>query len=257
MVPSPHVETCSHLDRCDSADGGGGREYARHLSSELGRNPRRFDITILYSEESGDEQCVEGFDSRAILLPSGPRMLRVLSRVVHQELVLPIRLRGFDLLYAPADIGPRFRSVPAVVMVQNLHLYDTRFYDNPRLRLLRRRARQTLSRADRIVFPSDAAAAIVTRSLPLPPERCVVAHHELTWSQAATRTPIDDVRPYLFLPCALERHKNIEVLIRSIPHLPDPGLEVRIAGPSDSDRPYAKGLQKLAEELGVGVLSER
>jgi len=231
--------------------GGGGREYARCLVGELGRDPRRFEITVLASEGFGVERGATGCDLTVIRLPAGPRALRVLGRVAHQELILPFRLRDFDLLYAPADVGPRFHSTPLVAMVQNLHLWDNRFYDNPRLRLLQRRARRTLRGADRVVFPSQAALASVRRRLSLPLERCVVVHHGLTWRPAERTRPATAARPYLFLPCALERHKNLEVLIRSIPHLQDPLLEVWIAGPSETDPKYARQIRSLVDRLGV------
>jgi glycosyltransferase involved in cell wall biosynthesis len=55
--------------------------------------------------------------------------------------------------------------------------------------------------------------------------------------------------PYLFLPAALERHKNIAVLIQSLHQVADQRLEVWIAGGSNTDRSYARELERVVSSL--------
>jgi glycosyltransferase involved in cell wall biosynthesis len=58
-------------------------------------------------------------------------------------------------------------------------------------------------------------------------------------------------RPYLLLPAALERHKNVEVLIRGLGLCSDRDLELWLANPATIDPRHADRLWALADEMGV------
>jgi glycosyltransferase involved in cell wall biosynthesis len=140
-----------------------------------------------------------------------------------------------------------------VVALRNLNIYDRRFYDTPRLRVLERMVRIGLRRADRVVFPSQAAADLITRRIPIPPARIVVIPHGISSEPfRAARALPEGHPPYLFLPASLERHKNIPVLLECLLHVRDPRVEVWIAGGSETDPAHEADLRALVAKLGIG-----
>jgi glycosyltransferase involved in cell wall biosynthesis len=111
-------------------------------------------------------------------------------------------------------------------------------------------------RARRIIVPSRAAAERIGERVPLPAQRIAIVPHGVSpesfriRSSEATRTI--DAKPYLFLPASVERHKRIEVLIRSLQYVEDSELEAWIAG-EEIDLAYAAELRRLASELGLAA----
>ncbi len=233
--------------------GGGGRSYLLNLLRELDRDSRGFDFTVLVGSGQLSDAEARGIDVATVRLPPSSMGARILARVGYEEAVLPIRARRFDLLYCVADLAPALIGTPTVVALRNMHIYDHRFYDTARLRVLERLVRAGVRRARRVLFPTRAAADLISRRIPIPEDRIAVVPHGVSpeafeAAPAAAEAPA----PYLFLPASLERHKRIEVLIRSLEHVGDPELEVWIAGSPDVDPPYAAELRRLAESLGLG-----
>jgi hypothetical protein len=144
---------------------GGGRSYVVNLLRELDRDSRGFEISVLAA--SGQLSAAEtgSLHVMNVRLPSPGTARRIAFRVLYEESVLPLRAARFDLLYCLADLAPAAGLVPTVVQLQNLNIYDRRFYDTPRLRILERMVRMGLRRASRVVFPSRAAADLITRRI--------------------------------------------------------------------------------------------
>jgi len=233
---------------------GGGRSYVVNLLRELNRDARGFDFTILTASQQLSQAEIGRLGVLNVRLPSPQVAARVLFRVLYEEILLPLRASRFDLLYCLADLAPAVHLAPTVVALRNLNIYDRRFYDTPRLRILERMVRIGLRRADRVVFPSRAAADLITRRIPIPPSRIVVIPHGI--SSEPFQTPAGPApqghAPYLFLPASLERHKNIPVLLECLPHLRDPRVEVWIAGGSETDPAHEAELRALVARLGIG-----
>jgi glycosyltransferase involved in cell wall biosynthesis len=135
--------------------------------------------------------------------------------------------------------------------MRNLNIYDHRFYDTPRLRLLEQLVRLGLRRARRIVFPSHAAATLIRRRVPIPDDRVAVVPHGISHEAFHAGPAVPTAAPYVFLPAALERHKNIGVLIESLAHVRDTRLEAWIAGGANTDPRCVRGLRRLVQELGL------
>jgi glycosyltransferase involved in cell wall biosynthesis len=233
--------------------GGGGRSYLLNVLRELDRDSRGFDFAVL----TGPGQ-LSAADAGRVELASArlPVRGRVPLRVAYEESVLPIRARRFDLLYCVADVAPAVAATPTVVALRNLHIYDRRYYDTVRLHVLERLVRAGVRRARRVLFPTRAAADWISRKIPIPPERIAIVPHgvspEAFESDRLGPAPARGRAPYLFLPASLERHKRIEVLIRSLQHVEDPALEAWIAGDDEIDRPHSAELRRLVEDLGLG-----
>jgi glycosyltransferase involved in cell wall biosynthesis len=232
--------------------GGGGRSYLLNVLRELDRDSRGFDFTVL--ADPGQLSAAEAgrLELAEVRLPGRGR---VALRVAYEETVLPVRARPFDLLYCVADLAPAVAATPTVVALRNLHIYDRRYYDTLRLHVLERLVRAGVRRARRVVFPSRAAADWISKKIPIPAERIAVVPHgvapEAFESDRAEPVPAGPRVPYLFLPASLERHKRIEVLIRSLPHVEDAELEVWVAGDDEVDPTHTAELRRLADGLGL------
>jgi glycosyltransferase involved in cell wall biosynthesis len=246
-MPGPRI-----LVNALSMSEGGGRSYVVNLLREIARDARGFRFTLLAAPEQ-----LAGLDTRAVevaplRLPARGRSLRLPLRVLYEEIGLPLRARGFDLLYCVADVCPPFAPVPVVVLMRNLNIYDRRFYDDARTRALFRLARLGAPRARFAVFPSRAAAEQIRRSVPIREERVAVVHYGVSAASFADAEPVEAERPYLFLPAAPERHKNLATLIESLRHVADARLELWIAGSSLLDPVHSEELLQHAARLGLG-----
>lgn len=234
---------------------GGGLSYLLNLLRELERDSRGLEFTVL----SASDDLSPTPDSRIawsrVKLPPFGHVARVPLRVAFEEALLPVRARRFDLLYCPADLAPAVAATPTVVALRNMHIYDHRYYDTFRLHVLRRLVQAGVRRASRILFPSRAAAERISQRIRVPADRIAIVPHGVSAEPfeggAVDASPAIDGKPYLFLPASVERHKRIEVLIRSLQHVEDPRLEAWIAGTEALDPPYASELRRLAERLGV------
>jgi len=233
---------------------GGGRSYVVNLLRELRRDDRGFRFTLLVAREQLEGLDTTGVEVELLRLPERPRALRLPLRVLYEELGLPLRASRFDLLYCVADVSPPMAPVPVVVLMRNLNIYDRRFYDGARTRSLFWLARIGAPRARFAVFPSQAAADAIRRWVPLREERVAVVPYGVSEASFAEAPPVAAGAPYLFLPAAPERHKNLATLIESLRYVADPSLELRIAGSSLLDPAHCRELVELAAQLD---LSER
>jgi glycosyltransferase involved in cell wall biosynthesis len=229
---------------------GGGWSYVVNLLRELDRDSRGFDVTVLAASGLLSSAQTGNLPVAQVRLPS-PRMAgRVVFRVLYEETMLPLRASRFDLLYCLADLAPAVRLVPTVVALRNLNIYDRRFYDNTRLRTLERMVRVGLRHADRVVFPSRAAADLITKRIPIAPERIAVIPHGISPNDFRDGAPAPEgAPPYLFLPAALERHKNIPVLLECLAHVEDKNLQAWIAGGAETDPACFADLRRVVEAL--------
>jgi glycosyltransferase involved in cell wall biosynthesis len=230
---------------------GGGRSYVVNLLRELGKDDRGFRFTLLASPEQLEGLDTAGVDVAMLRLPARPRGVRLPLRVLYEEVALPLRARRFDLLYCVADISPPVAPVPVVVLMRNLNIYDRRFYDGARTRTLFRLARLGAPYARFAVFPSQAAADAIRASIPLRDEQVVVVPYGVSPESFAGDERVTSEAPYLFLPAAPERHKNIATLIESLRFTSDARLELWIAGSSLLDPVHCRELEQLAARLGV------
>ena len=106
-------------------------------------------------------------------------------------------------------------------------------------------------RASRVLFPSRAASELIRVHLPIPEEKVRIVHYGIDLDIFTDDTSVEAPRPYLFLPAALEKHKNIELLIRGLPMVGDSELELWLAGRSLLDARHRDALFEICEEHGV------
>jgi glycosyltransferase involved in cell wall biosynthesis len=231
---------------------GGGRSYVVNLLRELRRDDRGFRFTLLASPEQLEGLDTSAVEVDALRLPAQPRALRLPLRVLYEEIGLPLHARRFDLLYCVADVCPPVAPVPVVVLMRNLNIYDRRFYGGARTRTLFWLARLGAPRARFAVFPSQAAADAIRASIPLRDERVAIVPYGVSEASFAGSERVSSDVPYLFLPAAPERHKNIATLIESLLFVSDPRLQLWIAGSSLLDPVHCRELEQRAARLGLG-----
>jgi len=233
--------------------GGGGRSYLLNVLRELDRDSRGLEFTVLGDPGELSAMPCGHLAVASVRLPAAAPGGRVPIRVAYEESILPLRARRFDLLYCVADLAPALASTPTVVALRNLHIYDRSYYDTLRLHVLERLVRAGVRRARRVLLPTRAAADWITRRIPIPAERIAIVPHGIA-QEAFEGDRVESSsagKPYVFLPASLERHKRIDVLIRSLQYVSDPELEVWIAGTDEIDPAHAADLRRLAEQLGL------
>lgn len=234
-----------------SVASGGGHSYAVNLIRELDRDDRGFRFTFLIPPGRLEEISTKRVTLRPVGLFGSQRALGVAARIVYEEIVLPILAFRYDAVYAVADLASPLIPVPTVVALRNLNIYDHSYYDTFRLRVLEKLVRIGIHRAARMVFPSHAAGQSISSRLGIPSRVVRVVPHGVNIEAFANTSGKEDGTPYVFLPAAIERHKNLEVLIDAIPHFSDSQLEIRIVGSMTTDPAYVAELLARARRLGV------
>ena len=245
-MPRPRV-----LINALSLSDGGGRSYVTNLLRELSRDDRGFRFRVLALPGGLDGIETEGIEVQiARPLPS-PHALKGPVRVLYEQSVMSLRARDADLLYCIADVAPLLSISRSVLLCRNLNIYDRRWYDNARTRMLARLASLSMQRVDRVLFPSQAALDAIATLAPVPRERSRVVPYGVSLERFESEETLEIPTPYLFLPAAPERHKNMEVLIRCLPLLRNSETQAWIAGKSQLDFDHQHFLEDMARSLGV------
>jgi len=235
-----------------SLDQGGGRSYVKNLLREVSRDSRGFEFVVLASAGRLGPEEVSGVELVEVALPRERTLLRTLGRVLYEETMLPRRARGHDLLYCVADLAPAWGRVPTIIALRNFNIYDHRFYDGPRTRMLLRLVRLGARRARGIVCPTSAAAAAIAPVVGVELERISVVHHGISPEAFSDRAePVRSDARYLFYPAALERHKNMSRLFEAMVHI-DPEIQLWIAGGQELDPAWAAHLYERVRVLRLG-----
>ena len=99
--------------------GGSSRNYHRNLLSELERDSRGFDFSVVAL--SGELDAVE-LGPHELIEVRLPTRGRVPLRVLWEQFVLPRRAASFDLLYCTSDLSPFWGPTPTVVAHRATHL---------------------------------------------------------------------------------------------------------------------------------------
>ncbi len=228
--------------------GGSSSTYLINLLRELNRDSRGFDFTVISPTGMIPPEVIGRFGHIEI---DFPRRGRTIARVLYEQTVLPFRARHFDMLYCVSDVIPSWKPIPTVVALRNLNIYDRTFFDDFRTRTLFAMIRAGIGRAAGIVCPSRTAAEAIAPLLGLPLERFSIVHYGIAREAFDEQAPESPPTPYLFCPSSLERHKNLEVLLESLPLMDDLALEVWVVGGGSLEPEYGETLRRRAREEGL------
>ncbi len=209
---------------------GGGRSYVRNLLREVNRDSRGFEFVVLTAAGKIESEEASGIELLEVALPREDGLIRTIGRVLYEETMLPQRSRGYDLLYCLADLSPAWGRIPTVAALRNFNIYDRRFYDDARTRVLLRLVRLGVRRARGIVCPTRAAAVAIAPVVGVELDRFSVVHHGIDPEIfSKPQEPVGSDARYMFFPAALERHKNMLRLFEAMPYI-DPEIQLWIAG---------------------------
>ena len=236
---------------------GGPETYVRELVPELvGRHPgTRF--TLLTSPRGARALHADGWGGLlpVVALPADDD--QPARRTLVETLYLPdlVRRRGFDLVHSLANRGPVRAGARHV-----LTIHDAIFFTHDTLGLVSTIGMRAVVRAagrgaDAVITDSAAARAEIAEHAGVPVDRIEVVHLGAGRPAASAPTPEPELRDRLGLGrsrvllcvAALRPHKNQELLVRALPHLPD-DVTLVCAGHGEG---YEQRVRALAEELGV------
>lgn len=175
-----------------------------------------------------------------------------LARLLWTQNQLPRLLRrsGAPLLLSPLPEAPLLRGVQSVVLAHDLlplrHPQLT-----PLLAYHLAYVPLVLHRAVRVLCNSEATAREVHGRLGVPQRRLVPIR--LGFDPGWLRPLHLNREPFFLVLGRHDPHKNLARVLRAFATVPDPSkeLRLRLVGPHD-DR-YTPVLQRLAEELGIGL----
>jgi glycosyltransferase involved in cell wall biosynthesis len=242
----------------DPGVSGGSETYLRQLVPALAAEAPQLEIEIATTRRGADALIAEGWAAIArihrIPVDQGERV----RHLVTEQVRLPdlARRRGWEIVHSLANLAPIRARVPSVVTLLDLLFLEQRTMSRVTTTALRVTVLPAARRADALIAISAAARDDMCRIagfdpgaftvIPLGPGRDAGAvvptpAHEL---RGAHR--LGEARVVLCV-AAKRPHKNQELLVRAVPHLPD-DVVVFLAGHPEG---YDAHLRSLAAELGV------
>jgi glycosyltransferase involved in cell wall biosynthesis len=240
----------------DPGASGGPETYARGLVPALAREFPSTAFTIVTTRagaralrESGWAEAVE---VRPLPCDEGQRGRRTLA----EQLRLPALARRdrFDVLHSLASLAPIRSTVPSVITLHDVTFFHLRTFGAVTTFGMRQVVARAARRADAVIAVTAAARDDVARTLGLDTAAIPVVHHGVD-PPAAARADPERVRvryalgggPIVLSVAAKRPHKNQELLVRALAHLPDE-VQLVLAGHPE---PYDMQLKRLAREIGV------
>ena len=238
-------------------DSGGPETYLRELVRALAAEYPDLHMDVLTTGAGERSLRADGFGDIAGLRALPAEEYRRFRRQFAEQLLVQVHARRAraDLLHSLASTGPI--RTPGLRSVLTLH--DVTFMHTPTFgrvttwgmtQVVRRAARD----ADSLIAVSAAARDEICATLGIDPARFTVVPHGLGEVPRAEPAPETPLRERLRLSgrvvlcvAAVRPHKNQELLVRALPHLPA-DVTVVLAGRHEG---YDERLRALAAELGV------
>jgi glycosyltransferase involved in cell wall biosynthesis len=202
-----------------------------------------------YARGLVDALRVAGVDVRELAEPALDPW-RFDRRLLWDQVLLPMRAcaSGAQLLHCTSGTMPLLRTLPTIVTVHDVAWLKVqahakayaRWYFGP-FSLKRYRG------ARAIAVDSNFSRDELLGVLDVAPERVHVVYPGVAADFAGVRRIPGGDEPIVLVPGTVERRKNLEVVIRSLPLLKK--VRVVSVGPAT---PYARECTALADSLGVG-----
>jgi glycosyltransferase involved in cell wall biosynthesis len=240
----------------DPAASGGTETYLRGLLPALAAEHPELELTIVTTRRGGRALRADGWTdfARVLHLPfdEGQRERRLLAEQL--ALVALARRRGFDLLHSLASTGPVRPLVRSVVTLHDVTFFRIRTFGPITTLGMKLVVAGAARSADALIAVSAAARDEIVAELRLDPERFTVVPHG---AGRLDRGPADregalralglDGRRIVLCVAAVRPHKNQQLLVEALPHLPD---DVAVVAAGERER-GAEQLERRARELGV------
>ena len=253
------------LINATSARLGGGITVLQHLlpallAEDSGRN--RYLVTALPEVAAR----IDPHHPRCELIV--PPLARPGLRLVWEQLALPARAFGADVLFSPANIAVALAPIPQILMVQNAAPFDREVVARARgrgsaarLRILRGLGLASARVVRKVVFLSEHARSTIAPQMHLSPERtcCVNLGRDPHFAPSARARAAPLLErlglggSYLLTVSQLYFYKNLIELIEgfalALPRLA-PGTLLAIAG-AEPEPEYAAAVRAAIARLGL------
>jgi glycosyltransferase involved in cell wall biosynthesis len=239
-------------------DSGGPETYLRELVRALAAEYPALRMSLLTTRAGERALRADGFGELAELHAFPADEYQRLRRQFAEQLLVQVRARRdrVDLLHSLSSTGPmRTPGLRHVVTLHDVTFMHTATFGRVTTWGLTEVVKRAARDADSLIAGSAAARDDICATLGIEPARFTVVPHGVGDVPRAEPAPEAPLRERLGLAggrivlcvAALRPHKNQELLLRALPHLPD-DVTVVLAGRHE---PYAERVRALAAELGV------
>jgi glycosyltransferase involved in cell wall biosynthesis len=225
--------------------------YARELVPEIAQVLPDAHLTMVTTRRGAGFMREAGWPDfcEVVALPAdeGERVRKLRA----EQLALPrvLRARGAQLVHSLANLAPLRPGVPSVVTIHDTIMFTENTLSPVATIAQRAIIRPAAQRAQRIITDSAAAQDAIVATLGVERERTSVVHLGPGRPPQAAPAPADEVRRRYDLPAgrivlcvgAKRPHKNQELLIRALDHLPDDVAVVLVGHPEA----YEQRLEEL------------
>lgn len=237
---------------------GGGYTYLKQLLRHLLLINSKYNYLIFAQNRWDDEQDI--FSTGRVEFISIPE-ISLSRRIFYEQVLLPkvIRQNKVDVLFSPAEVATLAAGIRQVLGIQNSNVYEDPgiawpVREQARLFGLKWLARVSARVVDHIVFVSKTAQRRILKSLRCPNKQSSVVYHGIEVERFLdSKGTLNSRKKSILCVAAIERHKNLENLIKAYALLDKPirrDHPLTIVG-DISDLAYFRVLQRLARDLGV------
>lgn len=242
----------------DPGRSGGPETYLRGLVPEMARQAPHLDYVLATTRRGAAALREEGWQDLLRILELPADEGRRVRRLTAEQVLLPARARRerWALLHSLATTAPlHVPGVRTAITVHDMTFLAHRTFSRATTLAMRATSVGPARRADALIAISTAARDETCRLLGLDPARFTVVPNGRGRQPPASpadpapvraRHGLEGVRVVLCVS-AKRPHKNQEVLVRALPHLPR-DLTLVLAGHPE---PYEAVLRGLAADLGV------
>jgi glycosyltransferase involved in cell wall biosynthesis len=241
----------------DPSVSGGPETYLRGLAPALARAHPGARQTVVTTRSGAAALRADGWaewaDVRELPCEDGQRLRRTWA----EQVMLPRLARRLrpDVLHSLASVAPVRPGLPAAITLHDVTFIVRRTFDPVTTAGMRTVITRAARRADTLVAGAAAARDEICSVLGLDPRRFLVVPHGAGRPPDVDPAPEAELRDryglgeasVVLCVAAKRPHKNQELLLRALPHLPD-GAVLVLAGHAE---PYERELHVIADRLGV------
>jgi glycosyltransferase involved in cell wall biosynthesis len=215
-------------------------------------------MTLLTSRSGARALAAEGWRDLATIVGLPADEGERARRLVAEQVLVPLaaRRRRAELLHSLVSTAPLVPGLPAVITLHDATFLHVRTFGLVTTAAMTLTSAVPAHTARVLITPTRAARDDLARTLRLPAEKFVVAHHGTGRPPRVPPAPEADVRRRLGIAdharvvlcvAAVRPHKNQALLARALAHLPE-DVVVVLAGVLE---PYAEQVRAAAREAGV------
>jgi glycosyltransferase involved in cell wall biosynthesis len=257
-VPGPVRHVALNAAYLDPGRSGGPETYLRGLVPALAREFPRTRLTVLTTRRGAASLVQDGWRSfcDVVALPAdeGQRPRRLAA-----ELLLTADAagrRGVDVLHSLASVGPPLARPAKVVTLHDVTFLRIRTFGLATTAAMGTLMLAAAHTADGLLSVSRTARDDIAATLRLDPGAIAVVPNGFGRPPSGDVADAGDVLARVGVPAgrrialcvaAVRPHKNQELLVRALPHLPD-DVVVVLCGAQEA---YADTVAAVAAELGV------